>query len=114
MSDRLPADPFSDPNAAMEHDLHQWRVAHPTATFAEIESVVEGRMRAVRARWVRALASVSVSPAPAVPTVCPHCGGALVSRGTHPRTVTVTGDHPVTLTRPYRVCSACGSGLFPP
>lgn len=114
MPEHSPAARCPDPVVGVEYDLHAWREAHPTATFAEIEAAVEERMRAVRAQWVRALASETAAAAAMVPPVCPHCGGAMVTRGTHPRTLTVTGDHPVTLTRPYTVCPICGTGLSPP
>lgn len=44
---------------------------------------------------------------------CPHCGGALVSRDTHSRTLVTQGDLPVRLTRPNQTCPTCGTGLSP-
>ena len=95
--------------------LRDWRTAHPRATFAEIEAVVDERLNGMRARMLEdlALASAAASAAEA-PGACPECSQPLQRRGTQTRTLTVQGDQPVHLRRPYAVCPACGTGLFPP
>ncbi|MGI8969698.1 MAG: hypothetical protein ACR2HB_03125 [Dehalococcoidia bacterium] len=99
--------------------MREWRVAHPTATFAEIEAAIDERLNRVRARMVEeaALASAAARPtesAEAERPRCPDCGQRLVGRGQHTRQVTVQGNHQVQLPRGYTTCPACGAGLFPP
>jgi YgiT-type zinc finger domain-containing protein len=96
--------------------LRDWRAAHPRATFAEIEAVVDERLNGMRARMLEdlALASAAAEEAGGLPGPCPECGQPLQRRGTQTRTLTVQGDQPVHLRRPYAVCPACGTGLFPP
>lgn len=85
--------------------LRQCRTAHPRATFDEIETAVDGEMQRVRARLVAEAAHGAAAPT----------GGEMMqARGSRVRTLTVGGDQPVTLRRSYRVCPACGTGLFPP
>jgi YgiT-type zinc finger domain-containing protein len=99
--------------------MEDWRAAHPRATFAEIEAEVEAQLTRLRVRLLEdaALASraadLAAEPAGDRPP-CPACGQALKPRGQQTRTVTVRGDRPVHLRRSYAVCSACGTGLFPP
>lgn len=97
--------------------LREWRAAHPRATFAEIEAVVDERLNGMRARMLEnlALASAATDAAGAEEArpPCPQCGQVMQSRGQQTRTVTVQGDQPVRLRRPYVVCPACGAGLFP-
>jgi len=92
--------------------LTQWRVAHPKATFAEIEQVVEERLGEARARFVEDLA-LEGSEAQERPS-CSQCGELLVARGQAERQVTVAGNRSVRLKRGYATCPACGAGLFPP
>lgn len=112
--------------------IKEWRLQHPTATFAEIEVAVDERLSAVRARMLADVALTSaattVSEVPLVARPpCPVCAaggggrpgsgpgqGRLEARGRHTREVTVTYGRTVTLTREYAVCSVCGTGLFPP
>jgi YgiT-type zinc finger domain-containing protein len=95
--------------------MRDWRTAHPQATFRELEAAVNERLDRVRARMLEEAALAEVEPTGgAGPATCPHCGQALTSRGIHERTVTVQGEQAVRLRRAYRVCPACGAGLFPP
>jgi YgiT-type zinc finger domain-containing protein len=96
--------------------LRDWRAAHPRATFAEIEAVVDERLNGMRARMLEdlALASAAAEATAAGPGACPECGHALQRRGMQTRTLTVQGDQAVHLQRPYAVCPACGTGVFPP
>jgi RNase P subunit RPR2 len=99
--------------------MQDWRAAHPRATFAEIEAEVEAQLSRLRVRMLEdaALASRAAdlrAQPPAERPACPECGRPLHPRGQHARTVTVRGDRPVHLRRSYAVCSACGTGRFPP
>jgi YgiT-type zinc finger domain-containing protein len=98
--------------------LREWRAAHPRATFAELEAVVDERLNGMRARMLEDLALASTAAewteAGDGPLACPACGQALQRRGLQTRTVTVQGDQQVALRRQYAVCSACGMGRFPP
>lgn len=102
---------------AAHRELHAWRAAHPQATFADLEGVVEERVRQVR---VQMLATLLAAPTPcaseeaAAAARCPVCGAAMQARGTRTRRMTVEGDHSLPLTRTYAVCPGCGTGLFPP
>jgi len=105
--------------------IKDWRVQHPTATFAEIEVAVDERLSRVRARMLADVALTSVAttvsdtPVEARPA-CPVCTargtgkGRLEARGQQAREVTVTYGRTVALRREYAVCSVCGTGLFPP
>ena len=92
--------------------LTQWRTAHPTATFAEIEAATDTHLAAMRARLLRdvALTSAAVS----TPATCPACGAQMQARGTETRTLVTDHAQAVSLTRTRAVCPACGAGLFPP
>lgn len=92
--------------------LRQWRTAHPTATFAEIEAATDAHLAAVRARLLRdvALASAAVT----TPVTCPACGARMQARGKETRTLVTAHAQAVPLTRARTVCPACGVGLFPP
>ncbi len=99
--------------------MEDWRTAHPTATFAEIEAEVETRLGQLRVRMLEdaVLASAARSgttPGSGERHACPNCGGPLVARGEQPRQVRVRGDRRVALRRTYLTCTSCGRGLFPP
>ncbi|HUZ01033.1 MAG TPA: hypothetical protein VMU89_11825 [Thermomicrobiaceae bacterium] len=99
--------------------MRDWRTAHPTATFAEIEATVDARLDGLRARLLGELAVASAAAGGAAGStaarpVCPACGTRLAPRGTRTRELTVQGNQPVRLTRGYWACPACGAGLFPP
>jgi hypothetical protein len=98
--------------------LQDWQAAHPRATFADIEAVVDERLNAMRARMLENLAlaraAAEGAEGEAVGPACPDCGTPLQRRGYQTRTVTVHGDQAVRLRRQYAVCPACGTGVFPP
>lgn len=99
--------------------MRDWRTAHPTATFQEIEVALDERWHRVRARMLEEAALASrvanlAGQAAAERPACPDCGQALEARGQHERTVTVQGNQQVRLVRSYGVCPVCGTGLFPP
>lgn len=98
-------------------EMDAWRRAHPRATFAEIEAAVEDRLGALRAELIEeevATRAYSQSGGGTERPACPKCAGAMEARGTRERVVTVRGNRQVRLRRSYRVCPACGAGLFPP
>ena len=100
--------------AALSATLADWRAAHPQATFAEIEAVVETQVAQLRAQLIAdALPTDAAPSAGSERPTCPRCAVGLVRRGTHRRTVRVVGDAPVTVTRAYWTCPRCGDGLFP-
>ena len=99
--------------------MKEWRGQQPKATLQEMEQALDARLRALRARLLQdvALASAAADVRAQRPTDrarCPACGGDLVARGQDTRAVTTTHGRTVALTRSYAVCSACGTGLFPP
>jgi YgiT-type zinc finger domain-containing protein len=99
--------------------MREWRIAHPTATFAEIQHAVDERLDRLRARLLQEIALTSQAAegaemAPEDRPVCPECGVRMAPRGTRDRAVTVQGEQTVTLHRGYWVCPACQVGLFPP
>lgn len=100
-------------------ELWAWRTAHRTATFAELEAVVDERLDAVRARVLGDLAVASQAAGGTEidedtrPT-CPECGMPMDARGQRTRHLTVPGNQTIPLTRRYWVCPVCGTGLFPP
>ena len=101
-------------------ELAAWRQAHPRATWAELEAVVQAALQRLQARFLTDLAAAS--PAADLPAAspadrprCPDCGGDLVARGRRRRQILTPGQPtPLALARSYAVCQACGRGLFPP
>lgn len=97
--------------------MKEWRMQHPKATLAEIESALDERLAYLRARMLQdvALASASVdwSKSKQRPK-CVDCGEELVSSGTRRRRLQTQGRQEITLERTYGVCPACSSGNFPP
>jgi YgiT-type zinc finger domain-containing protein len=88
-----------------------WNAAHPDATFMELEREMARRLQAVQSEVLTTVLAERSGPAGR----CPQCGGGpLTVRTEAERTVLLSGDAPVTVRRPYLVCSACGHGHFPP
>lgn len=94
-----------------EAAVRQWRAAHPQATFAEIEAILDQELRAARAQL---LAAVTSPPGETPAPLCPQCGTSMQWRGEHTRTLHTAGDAPVPVRRPYATCPRCGGGFFPP
>jgi len=99
--------------------MKEWRVAHPKATFREIEIAAGELASRLQARLVQnsALASEvgnwAKQPREERPK-CPNCAVPLQPRGTHKRQLQGQGGKDVTLTRGYGTCPTCGMGFFPP
>lgn len=96
-----------------------WRAAHPTATFSEIEAALDERLNQVRARVLADLAMASrAADVQAVPPAerprCERCGVPLHARGSSERTVVTQGGAEVRLARSRATCPRCGDGSFPP
>lgn len=100
-------------------DIKEWRRAHPTATFVEMEDEIHRRMMELEAQVLQDAAQASESqewgqipgqPAP----ICPTCAVPLQARGQHQRTLQGNGGQSVTLNRTYGTCPACQRSFFPP
>ncbi|HLG70881.1 MAG TPA: hypothetical protein VK009_10695 [Chloroflexota bacterium] len=90
-----------------------WRQGHPQASFAELEAAVEVELDRVRAQVLAQAAAPPATAGEERPR-CPHCGGAVQSRGERERRLIVAGNQPVPLRRSYSWCPACAAGFFPP
>jgi RNA polymerase-binding transcription factor DksA len=100
-------------------ELKQWRLEHPKATLAEMETALDERLDRLRSRLLSdtATASVATDWKEALPEErprCPHCDIVLETRGSRERRLQSQGRDAVVLERQYGVCPACGAGLFPP
>lgn len=95
----------------LKAQIMRWRVAHPQATFAEIEIAATRQLAALRADLIaHVLAACEPEAAPS----CPTCSGTMHRVGTQTRTVTTSGPAEVTVTGKRYRCSACGAELSPP
>ena len=99
--------------------MADWRAAHPTATFSEIEAALDEQLNRLRARLLADLALAS--PAADVAAArgeerprCRACGTVLQARGPSERTLLTHGGAEVRLRRSYAACPRCGDGTFPP
>lgn len=93
-------------------DLQAWHAHHPQATWEELEAAVAHRLAAVHAEALTALVAETALP-PERPR-CPTCDQSMHASGTRTRQVLTRSGEVAPLTRQYFVCSACGTGLFPP
>lgn len=99
--------------------MKEWRLAHPKATFREIEQAVEERVNRLKAQMLQDAALASEArdwtqePKERRPN-CPVCRTPLQARGKHSRRLQTTGGQDITLSRTYGTCPTCGTGLFPP
>src|SRR5215831_276715 len=81
--------------------MKEWRLAHPKATFREIEEAVHERISRLEAQMLQetALASTHTDwgeEAAEERPNCPNCGTALQARGKQKRTLQGRGSHPIT------------------
>jgi hypothetical protein len=99
--------------------MKEWRLAHPKATFREIEDAVAERMSRLEAKLVEGTAQESQQrkwsqqPEAEQPR-CPVCELILRERGEQTRTLQGRGGKNIRLKREYGTCPNCGAGLFPP
>lgn len=97
--------------AEVRRELDSWHATHPEATLADMEVAVEAQIERLRAALVQErTGSLRGQEQPA----CPHCGTSMAVHHHAVRTVVLRGDKALRLDRPYVVCPACGTGLFPP
>ena len=118
MSRRVPQEAWVRAAAVHFAVIADWREAHPRATWDDLEVAVDAEVMALRATVLQDTALASdVGDARGVRAErppCPECGTGLRAAGTRSRHLTTDHDQPITLTRPYARCPACGSGIFPP
>jgi hypothetical protein len=98
--------------------MKEWRLAHPKATFREIEQAVQERMSRLEARLMQDVALASGqrdwSQEEGEAPHCPVCHTPLQKRGKHMRSLQGRGGKEIRLERTYGTCPVCGTGLFPP
>lgn len=99
--------------------MKEWRLQHPKATFKEIETALDERLNALRARMLSDVSAASTAAewgggSKEERPRCPECGHPLSRRGRKRRTLQTQGGQEVVLERQYGVCPSCGTGLFPP
>lgn len=101
--------------------LQEWRLLHPRATLAEIETELDRRLFALRAHLLADVALASHAADLQTGTAergerpaCPACGGPLQDEGPRTRRLQTLGGAAVPLARDYATCTRCGSGTFPP
>lgn len=120
MTDAVDMPGWQELSQQVQGDLAAWRRAHPRATLTEIEAATTAALQQLQAQYLRDL--VAASPSADLATLaaadrprCPTCGGALEARGQQTRAVLTPGQVvPVPITRSHAICSACGTGHFPP
>jgi hypothetical protein len=94
-----------------------WRLAHPKATFAEIELETNRRMGEMRARLLAEVAQQSALVAGGegeARAPCPQCGGATRRNGKRTRRLTTQQEQTIELERQQLRCGQCGHTFFPP
>ena len=97
--------------------VRAWREGHPTADLTAIETAVDERWWAVRARLIEDAVQASELAdlrATAARPACPTCGGRTHADGRAPRELTTEGNQPLRVRRSRARCPACGAGFFPP
>lgn len=87
--------------------------------LTEIEQALDASLARIRATLLDATAHATTAAEwhtapPDQQPPCPQCHLPLHARGTHRRQLRTHGDQWLTLERSYGVCSACGTGFFPP
>jgi transposase-like protein len=98
--------------------MHEWRLAHPTASLNEIEAALDERLGRLRAQMLQDAAVASAAregSAQEGAVVCPQCGSAAAATRQQPtRQLQSAGGAPLELTRRRWQCRRCGVGFFPP
>lgn len=97
--------------------VNVFNTEHPHATWAEIETAVDGALAGFRrdllADSTQGHALADFRRADERP-VCPHCGATLHADGQVARRVLTQGDELVEVERTRGRCPACRAELFPP
>lgn len=97
--------------------VKEWRLQHPKATLAEIETVMDERWAIARAKFIQDMALASEAAKISATTEdsrCPECDSVLRERGQRQREL-ITQHHQVLhLQRSYGYCPKCQKGFFPP
>lgn len=99
--------------------MKEWRLAHPKATFKEIETALDEKLAKVRARMLQDVALASraadLRAGPGEERVgCPQCGHPLEHQGDDKRVLTTHYNQTIELSRSYALCPTCGTRVFPP
>lgn len=97
--------------------IKEWRLKHPKATLAEIETVMDERWAIARAKFIQDLALASEAAnlkAATEDSRCPECDTVLVSRGQQQRVLITQHNQVLHLQRSYGYCPRCQKGFFPP
>lgn len=114
------ADHWQKLSAELAVSMSDWRLAHPHATFQEIETALDARWFGVRAQILQGaassspLADVTAAQQAGTAVLCPGCGQPLAQREQAVRQLTTQGEQTLQLERSYTICPGCGAGLFPP
>jgi hypothetical protein len=96
----LPRDRWLAETAERFAALDAWRKAHPTATWAEIESAVEAQLGPLRAQVLGETAMASdATDLRGVRRGCPECGTRLHAAGVHRRRLRGEQVEPIDVTR---------------
>src|SRR5215472_17488473 len=104
-------------NKAYE-EIEDWRAKNPTATFDQIEQVVDEALTDLFALMLEEVALESAAADIKASQEeegikCSTCGEHLCDRGKHFRSVVTNGNKPVCLERSYGYCPTCKVGFFP-
>ena len=99
--------------------MKEWRLAHPKATFREIEDAVHERLSRLEAHMLQETTLASdltdwQQGADSERPSCPNCGTPLQARGQRERTLQSRGGQTIKVKRTYGTCPRCGMGLFHP
>ena len=99
--------------------MKEWRLAHPKATFKEIETALDERLAKVRARMLQDVALASRAAdlrgkSEKDRVGCPQCGHSLEHQGEERRKLTTHYNQTIELNRSYALCPICGTRVFPP
>ncbi len=99
--------------------MKEWRLAHPKATFKEIETALDEKLAKVRARMLQDVALASRATdlrgkSEKERVGCSQCGHPLEHQGEEKRMLTTHYDQSIELNRSYALCPSCGTRVFPP
>lgn len=99
--------------------MKEWRLAHPKATFKEIETALDERLAKVRARMLQDVALASQARdlregSGEDRSGCPQCGHPLEHQGEDKRSLITHYNQTIELSRSYALCPICGTRVSPP